>query len=218
MDSELESTATKEIVHWIVWTAVHDDRLLAVKRKLQAFANDKDVAELQACGCDKEMLLNTVAYGAQLPTLYPPFTAMELKELAKDVESVLFRMKTLTPSIALPWLHDAGDGTQVVTTQPTGGGLHVWPELEQDLLNKAKMYKGLAHLCNLRLIPTRATFRRIAYVWPLVYVNSCTSDPEPHYAAVSRLLEFAGVEKDSRQLKKAFLSVREKYPEILEWL
>jgi hypothetical protein len=80
------------------------------------------------------------------------------------------------------------------------------------------MYKGLAHLCNLRLIPTRATFRRIAYVWPLVYVNSCTSDPEPHYAAVSRLLEFAGVEKDSRQLKKAFLSVREKYPEILEWL
>jgi hypothetical protein len=182
--------------------------------------------------------------------------ANEYKDFVKDINSVLYSMKNFTPSVALPFISEAADGTQVLTLEPTGGDLHVWPwledklskraamykvivddfeanvamegnarvpafgtdrVLEEELRRKAELYNELARLCTDRLVPTRATFKRIAYIWPVLYVTSKTG--KPHYAALSRLLNEAGIiDKTPKQLKVAFNSIRREYPGVLQWM
>lgn len=217
MDEQSQSREIEEVIHWITITALHDERLIAVKGKLlHDLVRDPDAAKLEALGCNKALLLDTLAFAVEMPKLYPPITAADLKDLAKDVESVLHRMKTLTPSVALPFVHDTPDGKQAMTFEPTGGDLHVWPELEEVLQRKAQAYRRLSQLCGQRLVPSHATFQRLAYVWPAVYVASCTG--EPHYASVSRLLLFAGITKTPKQLKVAFTDARKQYPHVLHWI
>jgi hypothetical protein len=211
-----DAEAVREIVHWMVITAAHDPALLAVKGKFASeLARNDDVSELQRLGCDKDKLLDTLAFANAMPALYPPLDANALRNLARDLKDIVTRMKRITPSAALLWIEES-DGRQFLTWKPTGGDLHVGPELERELQLKAAVYKGLARLCRLRKIPSRATFRRFAFVWPLQYINSCTG--EPHYAAASRLLCRTGIHKNGKQLKVAFLSALERYPSVLSWM
>jgi hypothetical protein len=126
---------------------------------------------------------------------------------------MLKRMRRITPSILLPIAEERGGRVNMV---PTGGDLHIWPELESELQRKANGYEQLARLCRLRKIPSRATFRKFAFVWPVQYINSCTG--HPHYAAASRLLSYAGIDKNEKQLKVAFHSALEHYPSVLSWM
>jgi len=206
-----------EITRWLVSTALHDDRLLQVKGSLtQVLKNNKDLAALVAGGCDGEMLANTLAFAVQITTCYPKIVSADLKDLAKDVKSVLRRMKELTPSVALPIGEDVGEGKYVVKHLFTGGDLHVWPWLEEDLLRKSGMYEDLARLSRDKKIPTQATLRRFAFVWPVHYVYSRLK--KERYAAISRLLTLAGIEKEPRQLKQALKAARREHPEALLWM
>ena len=211
-----DAEAVREVVHWMVITAVHDPGLLAVKGKFASeLARNDDVKELQRLGCDKDKLLNTLAFANRMPALYPPLGAEALRNLARDLKDIVTRMKRFTPSVALPWIEES-DGRQFLTWKPTGGDLHIWPELERELQLKAAAYKRLARLCRMGMIPDRATFRRFAFVWPVQYINSCIH--EPHYAAASRLLCLTGIKKNPKQLKVAFLLVREQDPSVLSWM
>jgi hypothetical protein len=137
-----------EAVHWMVITAAYDPSLRAVKDKFaDELARNDDVNKLKKLGCDKDKLLSTLAFANRMPALYPPLGANPLRNLARDLKSVLVRMKRLTPSRALPWFEDSTQkGKYILTFEPTGGDLHVWPELERELQLKAAAYEGLAGL------------------------------------------------------------------------
>lgn len=206
-------------VHWILMTALHDQRLLEVKGSLlEDHGDDKDVKTLQDRGCDKETLLNVLAFTKLLPDMYPPIFSQELISLANDIDGrggVLTRMRKYDPSYSLPRSHPRHNfyGDAIVWL-PIAAGLHLGPELEQDLKNKANLYRKLARLITERQIPSRKTFRKWAYVWPLAYVSSCCND-EPHFTLVSNLLLFINEDKNPRQLRAAFKSVEDQYPEVL---
>lgn len=138
----------KEIAHWLVLTAIHHPMLLALKGKLESdLARNEDVIKLEELGCDKSQLLNVLAFANAMPSLYPPLEANTLRELAKELRSVFQRMKAITPSSALPWSKENADGRQFLTWVPTGGDLHIWPDLEGEVQRRADMYSELARLC-----------------------------------------------------------------------
>lgn len=209
--------AIVEVTTWTILTALHNPALLAKKGEfLKQVGGGEVVAELVSLGCEEGLLLNTLVFAAWLPQFYPPLMAAELNRLADDTERLLREMKRLTPSIALPWLEESDDGHQELVWKPTGADLHVWPWLEQELLGKVSLYRQLATMCTLRQVPTKATIGRIAGIWPVAYVNSCTG--EPHYALVSKLLDCTPEGKNPKQLRAAFLSVGEEYPHLESWL
>lgn len=206
-----------EVTTWTILTALHNPALLAKKGEfLKQVGGEEVVAKLVSLGCDEELLLNSLVFAAWLPQFYPPLMAAELKRLADDTERLLREMKRLTPSIALPWLDETDDGRKELVWEPTGGDLHVWPWLEKELRAKVSLYRRLGTLCTLRQVPTKATIGRIAGIWPVAYVNSCTG--QPHYALVSKLLDCTPEGKNPKQLREAFLSVREEYPHLERWL
>ncbi|MGB9232854.1 MAG: helix-turn-helix domain-containing protein [Terriglobales bacterium] len=212
-----DDQAVKEIAHWIVLTAIHHPMLLALKGKLDSdLARNEDVIKLEELGCDKSRLLNVLAFTNAMPSLYPPLEANTLRKLAKDLRGVFQRMKVITPSSALPWIKENAVGRQFLTWVPTGGDLHIWPDLETEVQRRADMYSELARLCAQRKVPSRATFRKFAYLWPVQYVNSTLQ--EPHYVALSKLLAHVGIDKNPKQLKVAFKSVQEEYPGLLKWM
>src|SRR5258708_32004105 len=100
-------------------------------------------------------------------------------------------MKDLTPpSINLPFIEES-EGKKILITSPAAGDLHLSEEIESELRHKALAYKRLAELCASGVIPDSATFRMIANMWPLIYVNSVTG--KPRWSLVSRLLEFTEI-------------------------
>jgi hypothetical protein len=209
--------AIVEVTTWAIITALHNPALLAKKGEfLKQVDGEEVVAKLVSLGCEKELLLNTLVFAAWLPEFYPPLIAADLNRLADDTERLLREMKRLTPSIALPWIEESDDGYQELVWKPTGADLHVWPWLERELLGKVSLYRQLATMCTLRQVPTKATIGRIAGIWPVAYVNSCTG--EPHYALVSKLLDCTPEGKNPKQLRVAFLSVSEEYPHLERWL
>jgi len=211
-----DAEAVKEVVHWLVITAAHDPRLRAVKDEFAIeLAKNDDVTELQRRGCEKGKLLNTLAYANRMPALYPPLSANALRNLARDLKDIVTRMKRIAPSLALPWAEES-DGGHFLTWKPTGGDLHVWPELERELRGKAGAYEELSRLCRLGKIPDRATFRRFAFVWPVKYIDSCTG--HPHYTAASNLLCLTGTKKNPKQLKVAYRLACKEYPSVLGWM
>ncbi len=209
----------KEVPEWIITTALNNSQVVAAKGSLQKLIRKDEnptLSKLVHDGCDDDVLLNTIAFAAELPNLYPPFSAQELRELAKDVESVLSRMRRLTPSIALPIVTTTSKGKNELRLEPTGDVFHVWPQLEHDLCLKIAAYKMLAQLCTNHEIPTRAEFKTITCVFPLLYVRRKIG--EPRFAAVSRLLEFAGISKNAKQLRIALRKAETKYSAALFWM
>jgi hypothetical protein len=212
-----DAEAVREVVHWMVITAAHDPLLQETKDKFaRDLARNDSVNMLTELGCDKDKLLSTLAFANKMPDLYPPLDAQALRNLARDLDDVLRRMKRLTPSIALLWTEESADGKHSLTLKPTGGDLHVWPELECELRCKVETYEALARLCELRKIPTRATFRKFAYLWPIQYINSCLQ--KEHYAEASELLCLTGNTKNTKQLIVAFNKARKQYPSVLRWM
>jgi hypothetical protein len=227
MEVSLDSDSTKridtdnqmvtEIAHWMVLTAIHHPMLLALKGKLDSdLARNEDVIKLVESGCDKSQLINVLAFANAMPSLYPPLEANTLRELAKDLRSVFHRMKAITPSSVLLWSKENAEGREFLTWVPTGGDLHIWPDLEAEVQRRADMYSELARLCAQRKVPSRATFRRFAYLWPVQYVNSILQ--KPHYVALSKLLAHVGIDKNPKQLKVAFTSAQTEYSSILRWM
>lgn len=209
-------------VHWMLMTALHDQRLLEVKGSLlDKYGDDEDVETLQDYGCDKETLLNVLAFTKLLPDMYPPIFAQELISLANDIDGrggVLTRMRKYDPSYFLPRLQDRQkDYGEEHVWLPIAAGLYLGAELEKDLENKAELYRKLARMCAERQIPSRQTFRKWAYVWPLAYVSRCCNG-EPHYTLVSKLLLLIKEDKNARQLRAAYKSVKDAYPEVLTWM
>jgi hypothetical protein len=208
-----------DAIHWILMTALHDQRLLAVKGSLlREYGEDNDVVTLQDRGCDKEKLLNVLAFTKLLPDRYPPIFAEELRSLADDIDGkggVLTRMRKYDPSYSLPLIEDRQtDYEETNVWLPIAARLYLGSELEQDLEKKAELYRKLARMCTERKIPTRKTFRKLAYLWPLAYVNHCCNGL-PHFTLVSNLLLFIKVDKGPRQLRDAFRVVEHQNPEIL---
>lgn len=212
MDTEKKQEFLNEATHWLIITMVHDDRLRAFKGHMNECRNNQDVCDLVELGCDDEVLLNTFAFAATLEACYPDLTAADLRELAKDCRSVVWRMKQFTPSLALPFQRDDGS----IDYEPTGGDMHVWPGLEEEIEKKAKCYESLAELCTEKLLPTRATLRKLAYLWPVIYVKSRTG--QPHYAAVSRILQFVGVTKSGKHLEDSLDSATRQFGGLLQWM
>lgn len=209
--------AAIEVAHWIVITALHHPRIVAAKGKLAVeVGRDEDVNRLCRSVCDRSELLNVLAFAKEMPALYPQWDADTLRKLAADLRRVLRRMKFVTPSIVLPWFETSADGTERLSWQSSAGDLDLSPELEKQLQLRVEMYGQLARLCSRREIPSRATFRKFAYLWPVQYINSSTG--QPHYAVAARLLGFAGIDKNEKQLKVAFVAVRQRYPWVLSWM
>jgi hypothetical protein len=216
MDERKKQEFLEEATHWLVLTMVHDPRLLAAKGAMDAHRENSDVVALAQQGCKTDVLLNTFAFASALPHCYPGFTAEDLRELAKDSRSVLRRMKSLTPSFALPWLGADEDDEAAITFQPTGGDMHVWGCLEETIVKKANCYDSLAELCKEKLLPTRATLGKLSYLWPLIYVRACTK--EPNYARVSRILDLSGIDKNEKQLRVGLEGALKKHESILGWM
>jgi hypothetical protein len=207
-----------EIIHWFVITAVHNNELLKVKGKYEDIAGRAFAAidPLEKLGCDRAVLLNTVLYAIKLPTLYPKFTASDLEKLGSDIDDVLNRIRRFTPrSISLPFVEE-DKGKMMLTMAPTGGDLHLSEEMESELRRKAQAYKRMAQLCSSGAIPDSATFRRIAHMWPVIYVNSATG--EPHCKLVANLLEHTEIQRSARDLRRSFQSIQKRFPGIVNWL
>jgi hypothetical protein len=208
-----------EIIHWFVITAVHNNELLKVKGQYQELASRAFAAidPLEKLGCDRAVLLNTVLYAMKLPTLYPKFTAGTLEKLGLDIEEVLNRIRRFTPpSISLPFIED-NEGKVMITSALTAGDLHLSQEIESELRRKAQAYKRMAQLCSSGVIPDYATFRRIAHIWPVIYVNAVTGNP--HCKLVANLLEHTDeIERTDRDLRRSFQSLQKRFPGIVQWL
>jgi hypothetical protein len=116
----------------------------------------------------------------------------------------------------VPWAKDDAGNFTVVTLKPTGGDLHIWPWLEDEVQCRLQMYEQLARLCSERRIPSRASFRKFAYIWPVQFVVARTG--KPHYADLSALLALTGIDKGPKQLKVSFNLARTKFPSILNWM
>jgi hypothetical protein len=212
-----DAQAVRELVHWMVITALHRSGLYAARMEIiDDLAGNPYVGQLQQAGCDKDHLPNILACAKEMPTFYPPIDAHGLKDLGKDLVKILGRMKYYTPCLALPRIEDGPDGKKILTLQPIREDRHSLPELEHELQRRADLYSELARLCRQYKIPTRETFRKFAYLWPVHYVHSKTS--KPLYTAISALLDFVGIGKNPKQLKVAYRSARASYPWVLEWM
>lgn len=147
--------------------------------------------------------------------------AFELRRCVRSVMTrsstcVLRRMRRLTPSTPLPFVTTTSKGKHELRLEPTGEVFHVWPQLENDLRLKIAAYKILAQLSADHEIPTRAEFKTIACVFPLLYVRRKLG--EPRFAEVSRLLQFAETNKNAKQLRVALRKAETKYPAALFWM
>jgi hypothetical protein len=233
----IQPTPVGEAMRWIVVTALYDPRFTDTKEKvrkvLYAEAHcRKHLATLELRGCNKEILLTTLAFAEEsaridprtgeqiqlslLQWLCPPLVAEDLRKLSQDVENLLTRMKTQAPSIALPMLQESDEEHEFIAWQ-MGGDYIVGPWLENELRDKATLYNELALACTRGEVPTKATIGRAAFLWPLAYVEASTEEPPP-YALMAELLDSAGYEKHGDYLQKAFEEFKRKYPGILDWL
>jgi hypothetical protein len=196
---------------------MHSPKMVAARKSLSAHSANINVQRLVAEGCDDAMLLNSIAFARLLPDLYPPLAASRLRRLAIKLDEVLREMKALTPSIELPFIVDEReDGSAGFKMEPTGGDLHLWPEVEKDLQTKVACYDALAEMLTKRQLPTRAQVRMLAYLMPVVYVKSVTR--KPHYRELCNLLRLVGIVKNEQQLQKAFTAASQKNPDVLLWM
>jgi hypothetical protein len=132
---------------------MHSPKMVAARKSLSAHSANINVQRLVAEGCDDAMLLNSIAFARLLPDLYPPLAASRLRRLAIKLDEVLREMKALTPSIELPFIVDEReDGSAGFKMEPTGGDLHLWPEVEKDLQTKVACLR-----CSCRDVDQAAT-------------------------------------------------------------
>jgi hypothetical protein len=206
-----------EAVHWFVTTAVHNNKLLSAKGKHTDVVKDVGVIEkLESLGCNREVLLNTISYAIELPNLYPKFKASDLEKLGDDINDLLKRIKKFTPpGINLPVLREV-NGKMMLEAVPIGGDLHISDDFVKDLRAKGQAYTRMAELCRSGVIPDFATFRMIAHLWPLIYVNAATG--KPRYSLVSELLSYTNIQRSSRVLRRSFELIQKRYPGIVRWL
>ena len=79
-------------------TAMHDPRLRAARGKFaDKLDRNEDVDELQRLGCNKEVLINTLAFANVMPAVFIPMEANASRNLARDLDSIVNRMKRLSP-------------------------------------------------------------------------------------------------------------------------
>lgn len=199
----------------MIITAMHHPDLLA-KRKDLGLDENEDVVALCRLGCKPRALQDVLLLAAHMPEFYPPISAPTLRKLARDLRDVLQRMTKTTPSLTLPFARDLADGSIAIEPVPTGGDLHVSPELTADLSRKADAYDGLARLCAKRMIPTRAQFKMLAYLWPVFYVEERTG--RPHYEKVANLLGFVEIVKNEKQLMKGLVAAKSTLPPVVFWM
>jgi len=213
-----------EVTLWIVLTAIHQPKLLAKRKDLDIYRNE-DFVELCKLGCDAWVLAGVLVVAAELPKFYPPISAPVLRKLARDLRDVLRRMIRTTPSLALPWVREiknsrhkrrVGLARQEVYFLPTGGDLHVSAELQKELSLKADCYEGLARLCTQNMVPTRAQIQKLAYLWPVFYVEEKTG--KRHYAKIAKLLGFVGLDKHDKQLMRGVADAKRTLPQVVNWM
>lgn len=204
-----------EAVVWIVVTAIHQPGLRA-KRKDLHLERNKDFVELCQLGCDARVLQDVLVYAAEMPNFYPPISALAQRNLARDIRSVLGRMIRTTPSLELPWGEDLENGQLEISMVPTGADLHVSAKLQKNLSLKADAYEGLARLCTKRMVPTYTQFKRLAYLWPVFYVEEKTG--KCHCAKIAKLLGFVGIDKNAKQLMRGVAHAKKTSPELVDWM
>jgi|ERR1019366_1968433 hypothetical protein len=103
-----------------------------------------------------------------------------------------------------------------VYTEPTGGDLYVSAELQKELSLKADCYEGLARLCTQNMVPTRAQIQKLAYLWPVFYVEEKTR--KYHYAKVAKLLGFVEIDKNEKQLMRGVADAKRTLPQVVNWM
>jgi hypothetical protein len=204
-----------EAAIWIVVTAIHQPKLLAKRKDLEIYGNE-DFVELCKLGCEAWGLAGVLVAAAELPKVYPPISAPVLRNLARDLRDVLRRMIRTTPSIELPRIRELEKGGQELHSEPTGGDLHVSAELQKELSLKADAYEKLADLRTKQMIPSRTQIKKLAYLWPVLYVEEKTG--RAHYAKVSRLLGFVDIDKNDKQLIKGLADAKRTSSQVVDWM
>lgn len=204
-----------EVALWIVVTAIHQPKLLA-KRKNLDLDRYKDFDKLCKLGCNAWVLQQVLVFATEMPKFYPPISAPVLRKLARDLRDVLSRMIRTTPSLALLWVREHEKGGQELYTSPTGGDLHVSAELEEELSLKADCYEGLARLCTQNMVPTRAQIQKLAYLWPVFYVEEKTG--KRHYTKIAKLLSLVGIDKHDKQLMRGVADAKRTLPLVVNWM
>lgn len=206
-----------EATVWIVVTAIHQAQLSQERPDNTRLFQNAEFLDLCRDGCDPWVLFNVLLLASIMPTYYPPISASALRKLARDLRDVLGRMHRITPSLLLPFATDFENGRYgLPELEPTGGALHVYPDLEKELCLKAKAYEKLADLCAKKLVPTRAQIKKLAYLWPVLYVEEKTGSP--HYSKVSRLLGFVEIDKNDNQLIKGAAAAKSTFPLAVNWM
>ncbi len=79
-----------EVAHWLVITALHDERLLQARREASAELRRNPVRLPN--GLDEQTVAEVLALSKQLPDLFARVTAVDFKESSAAIESVLSRL------------------------------------------------------------------------------------------------------------------------------
>jgi hypothetical protein len=191
------------VAAWMIFTAIHNPELTNIARTLVPSDEvQQTFTFLSEHGCDQALLIDCLVLAFRLTDWVPSLSAEALRNLARDLEDVLIRMRSTVPShiflLATPDEKDPNRG--VLKQQGTAGDLHVWQELADDLAKKVAGYQELAQLCSLNRVPRMDFLKRVVRLLPLAYVDRKTG--QQYYERVSGLLEWAGgqLNRDKRSV------------------
>jgi len=209
----------EEVSRWLIVSILHDRRLLEERNRFKRKILPASTAKLERLGCDRMILLNTLAYGQRLPGLHPQFVARKLRKLASDCEKLLVEMLSLSPPGCITWvtgIASSGPSELVIKTSsdPAACSWFCDPRLAHELSSKAALYREVATMCQARRLPTLWNVFRFGYIWSVAYVNACTGDP--HCELVAPLLNLIGDGKTEQKLMATFNDLRIEQPWILE--
>jgi hypothetical protein len=227
-EARVEQVSKDFVVGWMIHTAILNPELTKSVRTLTIPKEHiKTFSFLSQHKCDQALLLDRLVLAYRLPELVPKLSVTKLRTLARDVDDVLKRMRSIVPShvfvVATPDEKDPKRG--LLEEQATGGDLHVWPSMIADLTNKIAGYQELAYLCANKVVPRRDFVERIAKLLPVAYVEQRTG--QPYFRKVCDLLEWVGRElgelKDGEyvnenKLGQHFRAAKQENASTMEWL
>jgi hypothetical protein len=186
-----------DVAGWLIFTAIHNPEFTKIARTLVPTGDIQETFTfLSKAGCDQALLTDCLVLAYRLTDWVLSPSATDLRNLARDLEDVLNRMRFTVPShvflMATPDGKDPNRG--VLKEEGTAGYLHVWPSQLDDLKKKVVGYRELAKLCTERFVPRMDRLKRDARLLPVAYVKRATG--QPYYERVSKLLEWAGGQLD----------------------
>ncbi len=162
------SDAGDEVMYWMVITMLHDATAICSKGGLSHnhWTTTRTLPNLCAGAATRRRFWIPLHSRVRCPRITLRFGLRNCTTSQSRHERLLGRMKTVTPSFALPWVTQPTTGRQLCRHFSANWRRFARsPPVRKWLKDKAKLYRKLARLCTEKRIPSRATIKKVSSIW-----------------------------------------------------